>query len=331
MVDGLAVHRREFVEDHAFDSSPSLGMSKSALGSSAFMPGLQFTLRKPVSCSGIGLHSGQLVNLTLKPSQPGSGIRFVRTDLEPAAAAIAAAWDSVSDTTLCTTISNKSGAHVATIEHLMAAIAATGLDNAIVELNAAEPPAMDGSAEPFIFLIERAGLVAQSEPRVVLQVLKPVVVTEGEKSAALLPGNRCRVDVAIDFKSPAIGEQRIAVTMSGARFKSGFARARTFGFAHEVAYLQSKGLARGGSLDNAVVIQEDRVINPGGLRFDDEFVRHKTLDAIGDLFLAGGPFFGTYVGNQAGHKLNNMLLRAVMSDSTAFRWTSAPVAERTAL
>jgi UDP-3-O-[3-hydroxymyristoyl] N-acetylglucosamine deacetylase len=323
MVDGLTLRRQEFADDYVFESSPGLKPAKLSHAASAFLPGLQMTLRQPVHCSGIGLHSGQLVNLTLKPAAPDAGIRFVRTDLSPAEAEISGRWDNVTDTTLCTAISNASGARVATIEHLMAALVATGVDNAVIELDAAEPPAMDGSSDPFILLIEQAGTVTQSQRRSFLRMLKPVTVTEGEKSAALLPGDGCCVDVSIDFKSPAIGRQRIAARLSGMRFKRDFARARTFGFAHEVAYLKSKGLAQGGSLDNAVVIQDDNVINPGGLRFSDEFVRHKALDAVGDLFLAGGPFLGAYVGNQAGHKLNNMLLRAVMSDPASYEWARA--------
>jgi UDP-3-O-[3-hydroxymyristoyl] N-acetylglucosamine deacetylase len=323
MVDGLALPQRAFVDDELFVASDDSMLSLYSQSAPAFMPGQQTTLRQQVQCSGIGLHCGQLVNLTLKPAQPNTGIRFLRTDLDETSAWIDGTWDSVSDTTLCTTISNSAGAHIATIEHLMAALAAMGVDNAIVELDAPEPPAMDGSAEPFMFLIECAGVVSLPARRAVLRILKHVRVTEGEKFAALVPDNGCSVDVAIDFKSPAIGQQRIAVNLSGMRFKTDLARARTFGFAHEVAYMQSKGLALGGSLDNAVVIQDDAVINPSGLRYADEFVRHKALDAVGDLFIAGGPFWGRYIGNQAGHKLNNMLVRAVMDDPSAYEWTTA--------
>lgn len=323
MVDGLALQQRTFVDNEAFIASDDSMQSFYSQTAPAFMPGQQTTLRQQVRCSGIGLHCGQLVNLTLKPAQPNTGLRFMRTDLDEASAWIDGTWDSVSETTLCTTISNSAGAHVATIEHLMAALAAMGVDNVIIELDAPEPPAMDGSAEPFMFLIECAGVVSLPARRALLRILKPVRVTEGEKFAALIPDNGCSMDVAIDFESPVIGQQRIAVNLSGIRFKSELSRARTFGFAHEVAYLQSKGLARGGSLDNAVVIQDDAVINPGGLRYADEFVRHKALDAVGDLFIAGGPFWGRYVGNQAGHKLNNLLVRAVMDDPSAYEWTTA--------
>jgi len=323
MVDSLAIPRLDFVENDAFEASDDSISAMFSQTARAFSPGFQTTLRQPVRCSGIGLHCGQLVNLTLKPAEANSGIRFLRTDIGETGGWISGGWNHVSDTTLCTTISNASGAHVATIEHLMAALAATGIDNAVVELDAPEPPAMDGSSEPFMFLIECAGVVTLSVRRALLRVLKPVRVTDGEKFAALIPGNGCSMDVCIDFASPAIGQQRTTLTLSGQSFKSDLARARTFGFAHEVAYLQSKGLARGGSLDNAVVVQDDVVINPGGLRFANEFVRHKALDAVGDLYLAGGPFWGRYIGNQAGHKLNNLLLHALMDDAGAFEWTTA--------
>jgi len=322
MVDGLTASRLEGFNDDSFTAVADSWSVATPSASHAFGPGPQVTLRAPVQCSGVGLHCGHLVNLTLKPAAAGTGLRFFRTDVDPATGWIDCRWDSVSDTTLCTTIGNAHGVSVGTVEHLVAALAAAGIDNVVAELDAPEPPAMDGSAEPFLFLIECAGVTVQSEPRAMLRILKPVRVEEGAKFAAFLPGRAANVDVAIDFESPAIGRQRIALPLSGERFGNDLARARTFGFAHEVAYLQSKGLARGGSLDNAVVIQDDAVLNPGGLRFKDEFVRHKALDAVGDLYLAGGPFIGRYVGNQPGHKLNNLLLRALMADPSAFEWTT---------
>ena len=327
MADGLVMTTNSGFDGRSFAGSFSYGSG----GGAAFLPGLQRTLRKPVQCSGIGLHCGHLVNLTLKPAPADTGIRFFRTDLNPSQAWINATWDRVSDTTLCTTVSNRHGHSVATIEHLAAALAATGIDNVVVELDAPEPPAMDGSSEPFIDLIESVGAVVQPAERLMLRILKPICVEDGEKSAALLPCERPAMDVAIDFASPAIGQQRISLVLAGMAFREELAAARTFGFAHEVAYMQSKGLARGGSLDNAVVIQDDAVINAGGLRFPDEFVRHKALDAVGDLYLAGGPFLGRYVGNQAGHKLNNMLVCAVMADASAYEWTATvgPVLQAT--
>ncbi len=323
MAEGLVMSRHDVPDGETFASVQDNLSADSLFPSRAFVPGLQTTLRQQVHCSGVGLHCGHVVNLTLKPAPAGTGIRFWRSDVAPESAWIEGRWDSVSDTTLCTTVGNAHGVTVATVEHLVAALAAAGVDNVIVALDAPEPPAMDGSAEPFLFLIGCAGVISQPAQRSMLRIVKPVRVEDGVKSAMFLPGAGTSIDVTIDFDSPAIGRQRIALALSGMRFKSDLARARTFGFAHEVAYLQSKGLARGGSLDNAVVIQDDTVINPGGLRFADEFVRHKALDAVGDLYLAGGPFIGRYVANQPGHKLNNLLLRALLADPDAYEWTNS--------
>jgi UDP-3-O-[3-hydroxymyristoyl] N-acetylglucosamine deacetylase len=288
--------------------------------SRAFRPGLQTTLRQRVHCSGIGLHSGRKVSLSLVPTEAGSGIRFYRTDVGGPDAWIEARWDQVTDTRLCTVVSNERGLQVGTTEHLMAALAACGVDNAVVELDAAEPPAMDGSSAPFMFLIECAGVVAMPARRALLHVLKRISVREGGKSAALMPSARPELDVEIVFDSPVIGRQNKRMALSGAGFKKQLSTARTFGFAREVERMRSLGLALGGSLDNAVVIDGDAVINPGGLRFPDEFVRHKALDAVGDLYLCGGPIVGRYVGHQAGHRLNNLLVRALFADSSAYEW-----------
>ncbi len=285
-----------------------------------FLPGNQTTLRQRVQCSGIGLHSGKQVSLALSPALAGTGIRFLRTDLSGDAAWIEARWDNVIDTQLCTVIGNSHGAYVGTIEHLMAALCAAGVDNAIVELNAPELPAMDGSAAPFLFLIECAGLAVLKAPRRMLRIRKPVRVSDGEKFAALEPCSYTDMDVEILFDNPVIGRQRLRMALSGIRFKSEMSRARTFGFAHEVEYMRQKGLALGGSLDNAVVVDGDAVLNPEGLRYHDEFVRHKALDAVGDLYLAGGPIVGRFVGHQTGHKLNNLVLRALFEDSSAYEW-----------
>jgi UDP-3-O-[3-hydroxymyristoyl] N-acetylglucosamine deacetylase len=323
MVDGLTAIRTEALDNDRFGTGVDSASVVPCTATHAFAAGPQTTLRHPVQCSGVGLHCGELVNLTLKPAPAGTGIRFFRTDVSPSMAWIDGRWDAVTDTTLCTTIGNAHGVRVATVEHLMAALAAAGVDNVIVELDAAEPPAMDGSAQPFLFLIKSAGIVIQAEPRAMLRIVKPIRVEDGVKFAAFLPAQAPVIDVAIDFENPVIGRQRIALPLSGSRFGADLAKARTFGFAHEVAYMQSKGLARGGSLDNAVVIQDETILNPGGLRYTDEFVRHKALDAVGDLYLAGGPFIGRYVGNQPGHKLNNLLLRKLMADATAFEWIKA--------
>ena len=286
----------------------------------SFSPGRQTTLRQRVHCFGIGLHTGRQVRLALAPADPGTGIVFRRTDLEGDEALIPARWDSVVDTTLCTVIGNRHGTTVGTVEHLMAALCACGVDNAVVELDAPEPPAMDGSAAPFIFLIECAGLVAQQEWRQMLHIRKSVRFEDGVKFAALEPCPYPELDVEIVFDNPVIGRQRTHMARSGMRFKGELARARTFGFAHEVEYMRRNGLALGGSLDNAVVVDGDSVVNPEGLRYADEFVRHKALDAVGDLYLAGAPIVGRYVGHQAGHKLNNSVLRALFADPDAYEW-----------
>lgn len=285
-----------------------------------FLPGNQTTLRQRVQCSGIGLHSGKKVSLALSPALAGTGIRFLRTDLSGDAAWIEARWDNVIDTQLCTVIGNSHGTNVGTIEHLMAALCAAGVDNAIVELDAPELPAMDGSSAPFLFLIECAGLAVLKARRRMLHIRKPVRVSDGEKFAVLEPCSYADMDVEILFDNPVIGRQRLRMALSGIRFKSEMSRARTFGFAHEVEYMRQNGLARGGSLDNAVVVDGDAILNPEGLRYHDEFVRHKALDAVGDLYLAGGPIVGRFVGHQTGHKLNNLVLRALFDDSSAYEW-----------
>lgn len=276
---------------------------------------LQRTLMAPIHCSGIGLHSGSQINMALLPADPDTGILFRRTDLKNGAREIPARFDTVIDTRLCTTIGNDHNGSVATIEHLMAALAGCGVDNAVIELDGPEVPVMDGSSEPFVFLIECAGVVEQSVERSVIRVKRPVEVTQGSAYAALEPGRRFTMAMGIDFDSQAIGRQEIYLEVSDLTFKRELSKARTFGFLHEVEAMRSAGLARGGSLDNAVVIDGDAVMNAGGLRFDDEFVRHKALDCIGDLALAGAPILGHFKGRKTGHALNNQLLRALLSDS----------------
>ena len=309
-------------DDADFDATDGY-TSGHGMTTGAFLPGPQTTLRQRVQCSGIGLHSGKQVSLALSPAAAGTGIRFQRTDMSGEAAWIEARWDNVIDTRLCTVIGNSHGAYVGTVEHLMAALAAAGVDNVIVELDSAEPPAMDGSSAPFLFLIECAGVVTVQAPRAMLHIRKAVRVSDGEKFVALEPCAYPELDVEIVFENPLIGQQRTHMALSGMRFKGELSRARTFGFAHEVEYMRQNGLALGGSLDNAVVIDGDSVLNPDGLRYHDEFVRHKALDAVGDLYLAGGPIVGRYVGHQAGHKLNNLVLRALFEDSSAYTWVDS--------
>jgi len=289
----------------------------------------QQTLRSTINCVGIGLHSGAKTSLTMHPADVDSGIRFIRkdrADQEPIEA----------DTTMCTTIGQRGGTVVSTIEHLMAALAALEIDNLLVEVNGPEVPIMDGSAQPFVFLIECAGVVQQSQPRRWIEILKPVTVTAHGKSARLeplagfrghqesLPDELFNVDCRIEFDHPLIKSQSLSYGQTPALFKKMIADARTFGFAERVEELWSRGLALGGSLKNAVVVSHDKVLNEEGLRFEDEFVRHKVLDCIGDLYLAGGPIIGRFVGDCTGHAMHNKLLRAVFADPTAWRVVDEP-------
>lgn len=277
----------------------------------------QNTLKNPVSANGVGLHSGRKVTLTMHPAPVGHGIVFQRTDMD-GAPRIKALWDRVTDTQLCTLIS-ENGASVGTIEHVMAALRAAGVDNALLTLDGPEVPIMDGSAEPFSFLITCAGLETQNAPRRYIKIVKTVTVTDGDKSASFDPADIPSFDFRVEFNHPSIGAQERALTLVNGNFPTQIARARTFGFAHEVEFLRTKGLARGGSLDNAIVLGPEGVLNENGLRFDDEFVRHKILDAVGDLYLAGFPVLGRYRGVKAGHGLNNALLRAVFADPTSYQ------------
>ncbi len=256
--------------------------------------------------------------MTLLPGAPDSGIVFKRTDISGGGATIPATWDNVVDTTLCTTLGNADGVTIGTVEHLLSALSGAGVDNLLVEVNGPEVPVMDGSAAPFLFLFECAGIVEQDRPRRYIRILKPVSVNHGGTRATLAPGNGFTLDFEINFDSAAVSRQAISVDLAGNYFKKEISRARTFGFLHEVEQLRKSGLAKGGSLDNAVVVSGDKVINEDGLRYDDEFVRHKVLDAVGDLFLAGGAVIGHFAGLCSGHAANNKLLRALFADSDAW-------------
>jgi UDP-3-O-[3-hydroxymyristoyl] N-acetylglucosamine deacetylase len=279
------------------------------------IPGIiarQHTLNKPIHCTGVGVHSGLTVTLRLHPAPANSGIVFRRIDLDPVQE-IAAVYDNVVDTKLCTVIGNASGATVGTIEHLMAAFAGCGVDNAIVEIDGPELPIMDGSAAAFVFLIECAGLAAQKAARKAIKILKPITIQTGDKSVSLRPAPVSSFALEIDFAAAVVGKQRRSMVLGSESFKQDLSQARTFGFLHEVDALRRAGLAQGGSLDNAVVINGDRIMNEGGLRYSDEFVRHKLLDAIGDLYLAGCPIIGHFEGARSGHALNNQILHALFA------------------
>ena len=276
----------------------------------------QKTLKNAIGCAGIGLHTGAKVSMTLLPADANSGIIFKRTDIHGAQTTIPADWRNVTDSQLCTAIT-KNGATICTIEHLMAALSAAGLDNVTIELNGPEVPIMDGSAAPFVFLIECAGVVEQSAARRAVVVKKPVAVTVGDKRAAIEPGAGFSIGFDIDFSSVAVRKQTFAFDLVDGAFKSEIARARTFGFAHEVSALQAQGLLKGGSLENAVVVSGDKVLNDSGLRYTDEFVRHKVLDSVGDLYLAGMPLIGHFHGSRSGHRMNHQLLQALFADASA--------------
>lgn len=286
----------------------------------------QQTLNSPIECTGTGLHSGGKVRMVLRPAPVDSGILFIRTDVPSVRASVPARWDLVSDTRLCTLLTNESGTSVGTVEHLMAALRGCGIDNLIVELDGAEVPIMDGSSAPFVFLIECAGILVQDQPRRLIRVLRDVRVQNGDKLLTLSPApvSSFRAEIIYD-NTALIRRQEGYLRLSDGSFKTEVSEARTFGFAHEVEAMRLAGLGLGGSLDNAVVIDGDRVLNPGGLRFNDEFIRHKILDAVGDLYLAGGIILAHYHGIRPGHAMNNALLRALFADAGAWRWEDAPV------
>ncbi len=297
--------------------SPSALVSPSLLGmGQAFA---QRTLAKTVECSGIGVHSGKRVTMRLNPAGKDTGIVFVRTDLMNGARAIEARWNTVVDTKLCTVIGNDHGGKVATIEHLMAAISAAGIDNACIEIDGPEVPVMDGSADSFVFLLDVAGSAEQDAPKREIEILSPVEVEQNGKRVRLSPSPKPRYSMTIDFSRAPILVQSCDVTLTPETFKSDICRARTFGFFEEVGQMQKMGLALGGSLDNSIIIKDGQVINEGGLRYNDEFVRHKVLDAIGDLALAGMGIRGHFEGYCSGHALNNRLLHALFNDPKAWR------------
>jgi UDP-3-O-[3-hydroxymyristoyl] N-acetylglucosamine deacetylase len=286
---------------------------------------LQHTLAGATSCEGVGLHSGKTVRLTMKPAGIDHGIVFVRTDVAEFARRVPALAGKVITTQLGTTIANSAGTSVATIEHLMAALFGLGVDNAVIEMDGPEVPILDGSSEPFIDMINSVGMRTLGAPRVMLEVLKPVEYRHGDKVARLEPFDGFELDVTVAFKSRAIGRQRVVFDCTPANFTHDLGAARTFGFADQVEALQAKGLALGGSLENAIVIDGDEIVNEDALRFDDEFARHKALDAIGDLALAGAPIKGRYVSELAGHFINVELVRALLADTSAWRWSFSPV------
>ena len=278
----------------------------------------QRTLKNEIRATGVGLHTGQKIYLTLRPAPVDAGIVFRRVDLSPVVE-IKALAENVGDTTLSTSLM-EGDVRVSTVEHLLSAMAGLGIDNAIVEVSADEVPIMDGSASPFVFLIQSAGIQEQNAPKKFIRIKKKVTVVEGDKEASFLPFEGFKVSFAIDFDHPVFKGRKLdaEVDFSSTSFVKEVSRARTFGFVHEIEYLRENGLAKGGSVDNAIVVDKFRIVNEDGLRYDDEFVKHKVLDAIGDLYLLGTSLIGEFKAYKSGHGLNNKSLRELIKRKDAW-------------
>ena len=284
----------------------------------------QRTLKNIIRATGVGLHSGEKVFLTLRPAPVDAGIVFRRVDLDPVLELPARA-DLVTETVLCTGLSREGG-KVMTVEHLLSALAGLGIDNCYIELSAAEVPIMDGSAGPFVFLLQSAGVAEQDAPKKFIRITRPVEVRDGDKVARFEPYDGFRLGFTVVFNHPAIpaAQSRAEVEFSTANYIKEVSRARTFGFMHDLEYMRERNLGLGGSMDNAIVLDEFRVLNEDGLRYADEFVRHKILDAVGDLYLAGHAILGAYEGYKSGHALNNQLVRALMAEQSAWEIVTFP-------
>jgi len=278
----------------------------------------QRTLKNAIRTTGVGLHTGDQIHLTLLPAPADSGIVFRRVDLNPPVE-IKATAQNVGETTLSTCLI-KDDVRVSTVEHLMSAMAGLGIDNAIVELNAPEIPIMDGSAGPFVFLIQSAGVQEQDAPKKFVRIKKEVTLKDGDKFASFIPFDGFKVSFSIEFDHPVFNDRRpqTELTFSSSTFVKDISRARTFGFMHEIEHLRSRGLARGGSMDNAIVVDQYRILNEDGLRFEDEFVKHKVLDAIGDLYMLGNSLICEYRAHKSGHSLNNRVLRQLLEQPDAW-------------
>ncbi|MEL7292337.1 MAG: UDP-3-O-acyl-N-acetylglucosamine deacetylase [Pseudomonadota bacterium] len=283
----------------------------------------QRTLKEMVKTTGVGLHSGRKVTLTLRPAAANTGIIYRRTDVNPPVD-FPADPESVRDTMLCTALVNDAGVRISTVEHLNAALAGMGIDNIVVEVDAPEIPIMDGSASPFVFLLQQAGIEEQNAAKRFIRIKKPVRFEDEDKWAEFVPFDGFRMDFEIEFNHPAIesDEQHLRFDFSSQGFVKEISRARTFGFMRDIEYLQSQNLCLGGSFDCAIVLDEYRILNEEGLRFDNEFVTHKVLDAIGDLYMCGHPIIGEFRAFKSGHGLNNQLLRSVLADQEAWEWVT---------
>ena len=283
---------------------------------------MQVSLLKPTSCYGIGVHSGEVTQLTLRPAKANTGIVFVRTDVRQEINFIQATYQNVSETFLSTTIKNEHNVQVSTIEHLMAALWGCGIDNVIAEIDGPEVPIMDGSSKAFVFMIECAGKKLQNTPKRYLQILKTVKAVHKDCELVCTPADSMTVNLTVDYTSKAIGRQSLVFSQNES-FKNNIADARTFGFVSELEHLKSKGLALGASLDNAIGIDQDTIMNQDGLRYSDEFVRHKLLDLFGDMYSSGANIVGEVIGYKTSHALNNQLLRQIFSDETSYKWVSS--------
>ena len=279
----------------------------------------QQTIKDSITISGVGLHSGKQVEMTLLPAGINHGVKFVRSDKKDDNE-IQAIWSNVTETVLSTTISNRTGLKISTIEHLMSALSGLHIDNLLIYINASEVPIMDGSSKPFVDLIEKVGVKIQNKKRKLLNIKKDIEVKNENSSVKIVPNKQFSIDFEIDFPSQLVSKQSCQLQLINGNYKTDIASARTFGFEKDVQYLRSNGLALGGSLENAVVVGENKILNKDGLRFSDEFVRHKILDSIGDLYLAGSPILGYFYGNKSGHHLNNQLLRKLFSDESNFEY-----------
>lgn len=280
---------------------------------------MQHTVKQVLTVEGVGLHSGASVTMVMRPAPVDHGIVFARTDLHDGRdALVLARWDMVVDSRLCTVIGNRDGVTVSTIEHLMSALRGCGIDNLLIEINGPEVPIMDGSASQFVEFFDEVGLAVQAAPRRAIKVLKEVMVEVDGKRVRLSPSTGSVFTGQIEFSHPSIGSQYFETRLYNGNFRHDLADARTFGFLEEVEAMRAAGLALGGSLENAIVLDKGRVMNAEGLRFQDEFIRHKLLDAVGDLFLAGGPLIGAYEGYKASHALNNAILRQLFATPGAW-------------
>lgn len=284
----------------------------------------QRTLKNIIRATGVGLHSGEKVFLTLRPAAVDTGIVFRRVDLDPVVN-IPARAELVTETMLCTGLSKDAG-KVMTVEHLMSALAGLGIDNLYIDLSAAEVPIMDGSASPFVFLLQSAGIVEQAKAKRFIRIIRPVEVREGDKRASFAPYEGFKLGFTVQFDHPAIPStlSRAQVDFSSTTYIKEVSRARTFGFMRDLEFMRERNLGLGGSMDNAIVLDEFRVLNEDGLRYADEFVRHKILDAVGDLYLAGHAILGAYEGYKSGHALNNKLVRALLAEQSAWEEVSFP-------